>query len=51
MALDQNLKCAHCNTPIVDKSSMVSRGNQAFCCRNCELAMGQSGGQGSTPRQ
>jgi hypothetical protein len=32
-------KCAHCNTPIVDESTMVQRDGKTFCCNNCAQAM------------
>jgi hypothetical protein len=35
-------KCAHCGSPIVDRSTIVERGDKLYCCRNCEAAMEQS---------
>lgn len=32
------LRCAHCGTPIADERTMVSRGDQAFCCNNYAAA-------------
>jgi hypothetical protein len=32
-------RCAHCEMPIVDESTMVSRAGQTFCCNNCAAAM------------
>jgi hypothetical protein len=37
--MEANAKCAHCGSPIVDRSTVVERGDQTFCCRNCEAAM------------
>jgi hypothetical protein len=34
-------KCAHCDTPIVDESTMVERDGKTFCCNNCARAMGK----------
>ncbi len=31
--------CAHCDTLIVDRSTMVERDGKTFCCNNCALAM------------
>jgi hypothetical protein len=33
------LRCARCGCAIVDESTLVSRGDQAFCCGNCARAM------------
>jgi hypothetical protein len=38
----QDLRCSHCDVPIVDESTMVSRGDDAFCCANCANAMAQA---------
>jgi hypothetical protein len=32
-------RCAHCNTEIVDTSTMVERDGRTFCCNNCAMAM------------
>jgi hypothetical protein len=34
-----DLRCAHCEAPIVYEASMETRGDAAFCCRNCLQAM------------
>ncbi len=31
-------RCAHCETPIVDESTMVKRDGKTFCCNNCAMA-------------
>jgi hypothetical protein len=36
-----NDRCAHCNSPIIDRSTVVERAGKTFCCRNCEAAMAQ----------
>ena len=30
--------CAHCDTLIVDESTVVDIDGQRFCCRNCSAA-------------
>ncbi len=41
--------CAHCKVQITDRSTMMERDGQQFCCNNCaQMASGQSpvsGGQ------
>jgi hypothetical protein len=38
-AMQGTPRCAHCNVEIKDQSTMVSRGNDTFCCNNCAMAM------------
>jgi hypothetical protein len=35
-------KCDHCETPIVDQSTMVKREGKTFCCNNCAIAMAEA---------
>ena len=30
-----NVTCADCHVPIVDASTMATRGGKSFCCENC----------------
>jgi predicted ATP-dependent protease len=32
------LHCAHCGSAIVDENTMVTAGDDAFCCVNCSRA-------------
>jgi hypothetical protein len=42
--LDQNLTCAHCSTPIEDRSTLQKRGDKVYCCPNCaNIAQGAGG--------
>ena len=34
-----DLRCARCNSAIVDDSSLETRGDDAYCCRNCAEAV------------
>jgi hypothetical protein len=38
-AVTAELRCAHCEVPIVDEAVMQSRGDEAYCCANCAQAM------------
>jgi hypothetical protein len=41
--------CANCDTPIVDPTTRVVHGDQAYCCPNCAAAMEETG-SGSDPQ-
>jgi hypothetical protein len=40
---ENDLRCAHCGCAIVDETPMEARGDDAYCCRNCALAMASAG--------
>ena len=31
-------RCAHCDVPIVDNSTVVQREGRVYCCNNCAMA-------------
>jgi hypothetical protein len=33
-----NQRCAHCDCPIIDESTMVEQNGKTYCCRNCAAA-------------
>lgn len=35
-------RCDHCETAIVDESTMVKRDGKTYCCNNCAMAMMES---------
>ncbi len=42
MSHEEDLRCSHCGVAIVDEATMVSRGDQSFCCSNCAAGVGVS---------
>ena len=38
----KNTFCAHCDTLIVDRSSVVERDEKVFCCNNCATAFARA---------
>jgi hypothetical protein len=42
--MNDRTRRAHCDTPIVDESTMESRGDDAFCCANCAQATAATDG-------
>ncbi len=34
----ENVFCAHCDTLITDRSSVVELEEKVFCCKNCQTA-------------
>jgi hypothetical protein len=40
----KNTFCAHCDTLIVDNSSVVEREGNLFCCNNCAAAFARAQG-------
>jgi len=40
--------CAHCGAPIIDPTTQVVHGQNAYCCPNCAAAMEQHGA-GASP--
>jgi predicted RNA-binding Zn-ribbon protein involved in translation (DUF1610 family) len=42
--LEKDVLCAHCGTPIEDRSTLQTRGDSVYCCPNCaNLADGTTG--------
>lgn len=39
------LRCAHCDTLIVDRSTMVETEKFVFCCNNCAAAYARAEGE------
>jgi cold shock CspA family protein len=37
-AHENDLRCTHCEAPIVDERAMESAGDDTFCCHNCAVA-------------
>ncbi len=36
--MTENVFCAHCDTLITDRSSVVGHEDKVFCCNNCRTA-------------